>query len=316
MTWAHAGLLNGGRCLRLKSPLVGWNDCAEWSKLANVVIEGGGTLDANADDWYLVWGKRKGNDDNMRPMMLDLMWVDGLTIRDLKIRRPGYWTVHPTFSNNVRVTDNSIITEGSNTDGCDPDSSWNVYIAGNTFSTGDDCIAIKAGRDWSGIMTNISTQNVLAEQNTFLKGHGVSIGSETSGWVRNVTIRDSVLDGTNLAVRIKSMRGRGGGVEDVLYQNLTGSVISAVQLTLNYHAGTPPTNATATPAMRRITIRNLKVKAHTQFLDCAGLSDSGIEDITFDDVVVTGTASQSCQYCSISADPGSTPRPKCEKAVP
>jgi len=64
-------------------------------------------------------------------------------------------------------------------------------------------------------------------------GHGVSIGSETSGWVRNVTIRDSVLDGTNLAVRIKSMRGRGGGVEDVLYQNLTGSVISAVQLTLN-----------------------------------------------------------------------------------
>ena len=82
------------------------------------------------------------------------------------------------------------------------------------------------------------------------------------------------------------------------------------------HAGTPPTNATATPAMRRITIRNLKVKAHTQFLDCAGLSDSGIEDITFDDVVVTGTASQSCQYCSISADPGSTPRPKCEKAVP
>ena len=52
----------------------------------------------------------------MRPMMLDLMWVDGLTIRDMKIRRPGYWTVHPTFANNVRVTDNSIITEGSNTD--------------------------------------------------------------------------------------------------------------------------------------------------------------------------------------------------------
>ena len=62
-----------------------------------------------------------------------------------QIRRPGYWTVHPTFSNNVRVTGNSIVTYGSNTDGCDPDSSWNVYIAENTFSTGDDCIAIKAG---------------------------------------------------------------------------------------------------------------------------------------------------------------------------
>jgi polygalacturonase len=65
------------------------------------------------------------------------MWVDGLTVRDMSIRRPGYWTVHPTFSNNVVVQNNSIITTGSNTDGCDPDSSWNVYIEGNTFSTGD-----------------------------------------------------------------------------------------------------------------------------------------------------------------------------------
>merc|ERR1719197_1398419 len=170
--------------------------------------------------------------------MLDLMWVDGLTVRDMQIRRPGYWTVHPTISNN------SIITTGSNTDGCDPDSTWNVYIGGNRFSTGDDCIAIKAGRDWSGLMVNISTQNVLAEQNFFLKGHGVSIGSETSGWIRNVTIRDSQLDGTNLAVRLKTMRGRGGGIEDILYQNLTGKVISGLQLTLNYH-DTQPTNWTA-----------------------------------------------------------------------
>lgn len=80
---------------------------------------------------------------------------------------------------------------GANTDGCDPDSTWNVYIFNNTFSTGDDCIAIKAGRDWSGRMVNISTVNVLAENNFYLKGHGVSIGSETSGWVRNVTIRNS-----------------------------------------------------------------------------------------------------------------------------
>ena len=73
-------------------------------------------------------------------------------------RRPGYWTVHPTFSNNIVVRNNSIITTGANTDGCDPDSSWNVYIAGNHFSTGDDCIAIKSGRDWSGRLVNISTR--------------------------------------------------------------------------------------------------------------------------------------------------------------
>jgi len=183
MTDAHAGFINGGRCLQ-KAPYQSAahpDGCVQWSKLENVVIEGGGMLDADGSDWYLVWGKDKANNNNARPMMLDLMWVDGLTIRDMAIRRPGYWTVHPTFSNNVRVTNNSIITTGSNTDGCDPDSTWNVYIAGNHFSTGDDCIAIKAGRDWSGRLVNISTQNVLAEANFFEKGHGVSIGSETSG---------------------------------------------------------------------------------------------------------------------------------------
>eukprot|EP00040_Diaphanoeca_grandis_P005346 m.32462 g.32462 ORF g.32462 m.32462 type:complete len:462 (+) comp16649_c0_seq1:163-1548(+) len=312
MTDAHAGFINGGVCLKKKDPLVGWDDCSEWSKLENVVIEGGGTLDANGSDWYEVWGKHSNNDDNQRPMMLDLLWIDGLTIRDMNIRRPGFWTVHPTFSNNVRVTNNSIITTGSNTDGCDPDSSWNVYIAGNNFSTGDDCIAIKSGRDWSGRMVNISTQNVLAEQNYFLKGHGVSIGSETSGWVRNVTIRDSVLDGTNLAVRLKTCRGRGGGIENILYENLTGKVISAIQLTLNYEQ-IAPTNVSATPTIRNITIRNIDVETEKSNLLCDGLPDSMISGIVFDNVTVTGkdASKSTCEYCSIKADASTTPQPKC-----
>ena len=123
-------------------------------------------------------------------------------------------------------------------------------------------------------MVNISTQNVLAERNTFLKGHGVSIGSETSGWIRNVTVRDSRLDGTNLAVRIKTARGRGGGVEDVLYSNMSGKVESGIQLTLNYHK-VDKTNDTATPEMRRITIRDLHLQAKS-YLQCDGLDDSEV----------------------------------------
>jgi hypothetical protein len=169
-------------------------------------------------------------------------------------------------------------------------------------------------------------QNVLAEQNVFQKGHGVSIGSETSGWIRNVsarrlrdpfctsfvwtltpsinilltlppaappvhadtmpprarcaltssfprhacarvhtkvTIRDSSLNGTNLAVRIKTMRGRGGGVEDVLYENLTGVAEGAVQLTLQYSGDPPPTNNSATPVLRGITVRNVIVEVRS-----------------------------------------------------
>ena len=308
MVWAHAGFLNAGRCIRFKDPLVGWDDCAEWTKLHNVVLEGGGTLDGDGDAWWD--NSRMCN--NARPMMLDLLWVDGLTIRDLIIRRPGYWTVHPTFSNNVRVTNNSIVTEGHNTDGCDPDSSWNVYIEGNTFSTGDDCIAIKAGRDWSGLMVNISTQNVLVERNVFRQGHGISIGSETSGWVRNVTVRDAVLHGTNLAVRIKSMRGRGGGVEDVVYENLRGDAKAGISLNLNYHTA-PKTNATATPIMRRITVRNVSVRVDESAYECLGLSDSKIEDIVFKDVQITGKGAenQECSECAIKHDGDTKPKPKC-----
>jgi hypothetical protein len=213
------------------------------------------------------------------------------------------------------VINNSILTTGSNTDGCDPDSSWNVYIAENDFSTGDDCIAIKAGRDWSGRMVNISTQNVLAERNRFHAGHGVSIGSETSGWVRNVTFRNSTLHGTNWAVRIKSARGRGGGVEDVLYEDFYGVADSGVQLTLNYEKDVPETNVSATPTLRRITVRNMDVSVDSAALDCEGLGESPVAGITFQNVTIRGhgSHSQQCTHCSIQAVGGSTPKPKCSK---
>ena len=95
-------------------------------------------------------------------------------------------------------------------------------------------------------MVNISTQHVLAEHNYFEKGHGVSIGSETSGWVKNIVVRDSILHGTNLAVRLKTARGRGGGIANVLYENLVGSTNAGISFNLHY--GTPPvTNWSATP---------------------------------------------------------------------
>eukprot|EP00929_Paragymnodinium_shiwhaense_P076197 TRINITY_DN39134_c0_g1_i1.p1 TRINITY_DN39134_c0_g1~~TRINITY_DN39134_c0_g1_i1.p1 ORF type:complete len:464 (-),score=38.57 TRINITY_DN39134_c0_g1_i1:50-1441(-) len=306
---AHAGLLNGGRCLKKKSPLVGWDDCATWSKLSNVVIEGGGTLDGNGQVW--LDHITKENSDK-RPMMLDLLWIDGLTLRDMKVRRPGFWTIHPTFSNNVRIEGNDIYTRGRNTDGVDPDSCWNVYIGHNTIDTGDDCIAIKAGKDWSGRMVNISSRNILAERNYFKQGHGVSIGSETSGWVRDIVIRDSVLRGTDVAVRIKSMRGRGGGVENVLYQNLTGFSNQAIQLTLHY-GDVPPTNASATPSFSNIIIRDVRLEADNaqKFILCEGLEDSVITGVALEhsEILTPKYSTMSCSHCVGTATPDTLPTP-------
>ena len=131
-----------------------------------------------------------------------------------------------------------------------------------------------------------------------------------------MTIRDSVLEGTNLAVRIKTMRGRGGGVEDVLYQNMTGDAIGGVQLTLNYHTTPGPTNDTATPVLRRITVRDLHVRTTKSFLDCEGLPESPITGIVFDNVTVTGSSSQKCSECIIAAGGGSSPAPKCTAPAP
>ena len=122
-------------------------------------------------DWYKAFARANPLLENLRPVLVDLLWVDGLAVRDVTLRRPGYWTLHQRFCNTVRVVDNTILTwnefhAGFNTDGVD--SFWNVCIADNVLSAGDDCIAIKAGRDWSGRLVNISTVNVLAEGNPFL----------------------------------------------------------------------------------------------------------------------------------------------------
>ena len=80
-----------------------------------------------------------GSDTTERPTLLGLLWVDGLSLQSMTIRHPAFWTIHPAFSNNVRIIGNDVWTNGHGTDGLDPDSSWNVYIAGNTFYTRDDC---------------------------------------------------------------------------------------------------------------------------------------------------------------------------------
>jgi exo-poly-alpha-galacturonosidase len=328
MMEAHASLLNAGRCLEMKQPSVGWDDCARWSQLENVVLSGGGTIDGDGDQWADQCTPKcpDGSDATQRPTLLGLLWVDGLTIRDLRLVRSGFWTVHPAFSNNVRIVGITVLQTKPGTDGVDPDSCWNVYIANNTISTRDDCVALKAGKDWSGRLVNISTENVLIERNQFLAGHGVAIGSETSGWVRDVVVRDSTLGGAagpiEALVRIKSMRGRGGGVERVLYESMSGVVQQAIQINLVYKKA-KETNATATPIVRDITVRNMELEATGEgkkgslpIVLCDGLSESAIQNLTVSNVTLTRSSwttvgkkksKQECKHCEGHVGGGTTP---------
>ncbi|KAJ8603601.1 hypothetical protein CTAYLR_004856 [Chrysophaeum taylorii] len=333
MTWAPAGLVNGGRCIRLKDPLVGWDDCAAWRTLENVVVEG--RFDGNARGW-LAW-----DDKTQRPALFDLLWIDGLTLRGLSVRNSGYWTLHPTFCDNVRVANADVETTGRNTDGLDVDSSWNVYVGRSRFRTGDDNIALKAGRDWSGRMVNASTRNVLVEATRFGWGNGVAVGSETSGWIQDVVVRDVVFEGTERAAHVKSKPGRGGGARNITFENASGLVQNAVVLTLNYGASSknPDTlNASSTPHIDDITLKDLDLRAigwiardekkdHYAFFECSGLAADGprpttsalvpIKGVVFENVTVRvrgfGTPwsppLQRCELCEFRASPNTSPPP-------
>ena len=185
--------------------------------------------------------------------------------------------------------------------GIDPDCAQNVLIERVFISTGDDCIAIKSGRNWYGRTFGRASKNITIRDSSFGAGHGLSIGSEMSGGVEDVLFVNLTAVGTDAGVRLKSERGRGGLVANVAWRNLmlTG-VGEVVQITDNYDPGLPPTNATATPRFENITISNVRSAnaARGWFLD--GLPESSIKGLTLENVAVEGTKGASlfvqCDY--------------------
>ena len=263
MAFGHASLLNGGICKQMKpacpTGCKGQNlgdQCAEWTKLQDVTLSGGGTIDGDGTSWlqppYV----------DIRPVLMHLAWIDGLVIEDLLITRPPFWTIHPVFCNNVTIRNCSVQTVGiGNGDGCDLDSTSNVLIEDCLFNTGDDCIALKSGMDADGRAVGIPTVNVTVRNTRFLQGHGCSIGSDMSGGVANAVFEDLIFKGTHSGVRIKDQRGRGGYVKNITYRNATmDGVESVLRINQFYHGGIPPTNATATPTFEQFLVQDITAK--------------------------------------------------------
>ena len=163
--------------------------------------------------------------------------IEGVTIRN----SPMY-EVHPVLCRNVTVRGLTISSHGPNNDGCDPESSADVLIEGCTFDTGDDCIAIKSGRNRDGRRVNMPSENLIVRGCVMKDGHGgVTIGSEASGGVRNVFAEDCKMDSPNLdrVLRLKTNSVRGGTIENIYMRNVTAGQVSgaAVDIDLNYEEG-------------------------------------------------------------------------------
>ena len=243
-------------------------ECMNYSPLiyafgkTNIAVTGAGTLDGGSDEahwWNWKGGARRTgpnqNEDRnalvasadrnvpvaervygaghyLRPNFIQPYRCTNVLLEGFTVKNSPMWELNPVLCTNVTVRGVSIDTHGPNNDGCDPESCTDVLIENCTFNTGDDCIAIKSGRNADGRRVNVPCSNLIIRNCDMKDGHGgVSIGSEVSGGIRNVFVENCRMSSPSLqrALRIKTNSHRGGAIENIYFRNVTvGQVAEAV----------------------------------------------------------------------------------------
>ncbi|MEO7270660.1 MAG: glycoside hydrolase family 28 protein [Vicinamibacterales bacterium] len=310
----------------------------------NIAITGSGTLDgqAHAEVWWNWRGEGPAATSRQAPArdrLLDL-GARGVPVKDrvfgaghwlrptfiqpyrsrnvliegVTIINSPMWEINPVLCQNVTVRNVSIRSHGPNNDGCDPESCRDVLIEGCTFDTGDDCIALKSGRNNDGRRVNTPIENVVIRHCTMKDGHGgVVIGSEISGGARNIFVEQCRMDSPRLdrALRIKTNSVRGGIVEGIYLRDVVVGQVAEAVVTIDFFyeegdAGPFP------PIVRDVEVRNVTSKkskyglllkgyakapiADVRLIDCRfdGVADGdvieAVRDLSRTNVVVNGTA--------------------------
>lgn len=232
-----------------------------------------------------------GEGHYLRPSFVEFFECTNVLIQDIKIENAPFWVIHPIKSTNVIVDGVTVQSHGPNNDGCDPEYSKNVNIKNCTFNTGDDCIAIKSGRDGDGRRVGIKSENIIVQNCKMIDGHGgVVIGSEISGGVSNVYVENCIMDSPNLerAIRIKTNSNRGGLIENVYVRNLEVGQVRETLLKLNmfYEVyGAKP--GTFIPQIQNIYLENIKVKNAGKFgILAKGYEESPIKNVNLRNVII------------------------------
>lgn len=176
-----------------------------------------------AEDGVDMNDRRFGPEDGLRPQLIQFNQCDRVLVENVTLLRSPFWVLHPLLSKNVTVRGVQFINDGPNGDGCDPESCDGVLIENCFFNTGDDCIAIKSGRNNDGRLWNRPSENIIIRNCVMHNGHGgVVVGSEISGGCRNVYAENNKMDSPNLdrVVRIKTNSCRGGVIENINARNI------------------------------------------------------------------------------------------------
>lgn len=310
--------------------------CYNWSPFIyakdaeNIALTGEGTLDGNADaDHWWNWSKtynpdgtttspssadakvlRQQTDDGvafeerifgeghyLRPNFYQVINCTNVLVEGVTFKNSPMWIMNPVLCTNFTARGVTVDTHGYNNDGCDPENCNYVLIEDCYFNTGDDCIAVKAGRNKDGRdlgEQGYPTQNLIIRNNNFANGHGgIAMGSEMSGGIKNLFADNNTFDSPNLnyALRFKTNAQRGGYIENVYLRNSTVKSVgdASVHATMLYDTGR---DGEYLPYFKNITIENLKSTG----------GQYGIFMEAFDEVPITGLVLKNVEITGAEKD--------------
>lgn len=274
------------------------------SHCEDIAIVGPGTVDGNGQngDWWIDFGKFPAS----RPRVLFVNRCENVILHGVTVKNGPSWHLHPFFCKNVSVLDCFITApkDSPNTDGCNPESCDTVNIIGCKFSVGDDCIAIKSGKLEMALKYKASADHYTIRNCLMEFGHGaVTLGSEASAGVTNLSVTQCWFHATDRGLRIKSRRGRGkySVINNVLFDNIRmDKVLTPIVINLWYNCCDTDAHDEyvwsreklpvddRTPRMGSFTFRNMEcTDAEVAACYIDGLTEMPIESVTLENIDIS-----------------------------
>ena len=233
--------------------------------------------------------------DYLRPVMISFIECKNVFLEGVLFENSPSWNIHPLMCENV-IIDNIFVRNPSysqNGDGVDLESCVNSIIVNSSFDVGDDAICIKSGKDEEGRRRARPTENVIVDNCRVFQGHGgFVVGSEMSGGVKNISVSNCQFLGTDVGLRFKSNRGRGGVVENIYVNNINMFDIVTESFLFDLYYGGAKTEQSfsvdeTTPAFRNIYVNNLTSRNARQAMFFNGLPEMNITNINVENTTIT-----------------------------
>jgi polygalacturonase len=320
------------------------------------VIKSGGVLSNDKNTWYPSEKSLRGErlseknlnvprkqmsdaeweavKDFMRPVMVSFIHCKNVFLSGMLFENSPAWALHPLMCENV-IIDNILVRNppyAQNGDGIDLESCKNSIIVNSIFDVGDDAICIKSGKDEDGRRRGIPTENLIVDNCKVFNGHGgFVVGSEMSGGVKNISVRNCEFLGTDVGLRFKSTRGRGGIVENIYIERISMFDIATESLLFDLYYGgksavealndgddtpvatTIPEVNKGTPEFRNIYIKDMMARHVRRAMYFNGLPEKNIININVENAIITSqigaeiSESEQIHFKNVSITPQSGP---------